>query len=99
MGGQRAETSLYKMFWRFGDNTQPLVSITASSKIFKKAVERNRARRLVSAAIQPLYPLLLVNLNMVIMPKYQLLSNSSVEILQELKGSIGKAKIIQWNPP
>lgn len=93
MAGHRAETSLYKMFWRFGDNIQPLISITASTKIFTKAVDRNRARRLTSAAIQPFYPQLLANLNLVIMPKHPLLFSSSSEIAKELEDSIKKAKI------
>lgn len=95
MAGHRAETSFYKMFWRFGDNTQPLISITASTKIFNKAVDRNRARRLTSAAIQPFYPQLLANLNMVIMPKYQLLARSSMDISKELKNSLTNAKVLK----
>lgn len=63
----------------------PLVGISLSKKYFQGAVERNKARRLVSRAIEVLYPNLPKGLNLIIMPKTKVLSASIDEIVGELK--------------
>lgn len=83
--GNKSDTAIFKIMYQFGDNSFPLVGIASSKNNFKKAVEKNRARRLVSVAIQNLYPSLRNNLNLVIMPRAAILEKSITEIEQTLK--------------
>jgi len=83
--GQKKDTSSFKLMWKLSDQAFPRVGIALNSTSFKKAVERNRARRLTSTAIQNLYPSLHKNLNLVIMPKPGILEKSPLELEQELK--------------
>ncbi|MBI3485830.1 ribonuclease P protein component [Candidatus Daviesbacteria bacterium] len=83
--GNKIDTPFFKIMYQFGENDFPLVGIAASKNNFKKAVDKNRARRLVSVAIQNLYPNLRNNLNLVIMPRAAILEKSPKDIEQTLK--------------
>lgn len=85
-GGRKRETAHLKLFFRTGVNEFPLVGIALAKKSFSKAHDRNRAKRLTAAAIQLVYPDLIRNLNLVIMPKRGVLEVSSDEIGEELTG-------------
>jgi ribonuclease P protein component len=52
---------------------------------FKKAHDRNRARRLVSEAVKLVYSALPENLNLVIMPKAQVLMETPDKLSKEIK--------------
>lgn len=82
--GNKKETTNFKLMWRLSDTTGPKVGIALSSQYFKKAHDRNRARRLTSTAIQSLYSSLNKGLNLVIMPKLAVLENSPKELEKEL---------------
>ena len=88
--GKRAETPNLVLFHRMGENQGALVGVSISSKVFKKAQERNRAKRLASQAIQQLYPSLLKNLNLVIMPKGSILQAKGEDLVKELTSVFGK---------
>lgn len=81
----KKETESLRVFYKYSDNKNALVGIALTKGIFKKAHERNRARRLASFAIEKLYPRLPNNLNLVIMPKLAILEKSGEEVLKEVE--------------
>lgn len=87
--GKRLETTSFKIFSKTGENSQALIGIGLSSKNFRKANKRNRAKRLTSTAIQLLYPTLPTSLNLVIMPKSLVLDKSPESLVKELKDVLG----------
>lgn len=89
------EGDLVKCFYRLGENRMTLVGIAVSAKVFPTAVERNRARRLVSWAVEKLYSQLLPALNLVIMPKKGVLKLKSEEVKQVLEKDFKKGGVIQ----
>lgn len=91
---KKLETKYLKIFIRVGDNQIPKLGIATSSKTFKKAVERNRARRLVSSAVEPLYGRLPENVNIVALPKIGILKVKSGDVLLDLEEGLKNAKII-----
>lgn len=92
--GKPLDTKFAKLFLRVGENTFPRVGIASSSKTFKKANERNRARRLISAAFESLYNKLPPAINIVVFPKAGVLSVKSGMVLLELEGCLKDAKVI-----
>ena len=88
-GGRSAEDQFTKIFTRVGDNTQPLVGISTSAKVFKKAVDRNRARRLISRCIELFYNKIPNNLNIVILPKDKVLDAGLEDLYASLKSLVG----------
>lgn len=83
--GQKKYTSYFKLFYKFGENERPLIGIALSKNSFSKATERNRARRLSSTAIGFLYKSLRNNLNLVMMPKANVLETSVESLRKDLE--------------
>ncbi len=83
-----------KLFIRFGENEKPKVGIALSGKNFKKAVERNKAKRIVSQAFQSIYLTLPNNINIVALPKTSVLSVKSGDVLSDLEATLKNEKII-----
>jgi len=83
--GKRAQTGNFKVFYRFGDLQTPRVGIALAKQQFRKAHDRNRARRLSSTVVQRLYPRLRKGLNLVIMPKVDILKTHQEVLSQELE--------------
>ena len=92
--GKALETKYLKLFIKTGDNDKPRIGIALSGKNFKKAVNRNRARRLVSTAFQALYSSLPNSINIVALPKSGIVSVKSGDLLFELKAILKNEKII-----
>lgn len=92
--GKKLETKYLKLFIKVGDNQTPRVGIAVSGKSFKKAVERNRARRLTSAAFEALYPNLPNAVNIVALPKAGVIRVKSGELLLDLEEGLKKEKIL-----
>ncbi len=92
--GKKLETKYLKLFIRIGENENPRVGIALSSKNFKKAVERNRARRLTSQAFQSIYSSLPKTINIVALPKMGILEVKSGDLLLELEAILKDEKII-----
>lgn len=88
--GQKVETSLLKVFFRFSQNPDPKVGIAVSSKTFKKAVERNRARRLISKGWENLYNSLPRGVNLITLPKSGVINLNAQEITAHLESLIKK---------
>ena len=95
--GKKLETKYLKIFVKYGDpsaSSGPRVGIATSAKNFKKAIDRNRARRLVSQAFQSTIQLLPSNINIVALPKPGVLSVKSVDILSDLEELLKDEKLI-----
>lgn len=92
--GQKVETKFAKLFIKMGDNILPRVGIATSSKVFKKATTRNRARRLISKSFEALYPNFSAGLNIVALPKRGVSNVKSEEILSDLETILKNEKII-----
>lgn len=92
--GRKLETKYVRLFIREGENTSPRIGIAASGKFFKKAHERNRARRLVAAAFHNTYYLLPNTINIVALPKSSILSVKSQDVLLDLEKALTNEKLI-----
>lgn len=95
--GKKIETRFAKLFINSGENTFPKIGIAGSSKNFKKATNRNRARRLVSNAFESLYPSLPPTINIVALPKQGVLEVKSSEVLQDLEEVLKREGVIARN--
>ena len=93
--GKSIDTVFAKLFLKLGENQTPKVGITSSSKVFKKAVDRNRARRLISTAFQSLYLRLPGNINIVALPKQPVISVKSGDVLLELEKVLKETKMLK----
>lgn len=82
--GKKIETKYLKLFIRFGENVSPRVGIAMSSKLFNKASQRNRARRLVSQAFQSSINYLPLTINIIALPKAHIIEVKSKEVLSDL---------------
>lgn len=92
--GQKSENSLYKMFFRTGDNLQPKIGIALKKDYFKLATDRNRARRLTSKALEMLYPRLKEKVNLILMPKTEVLKQDSEQLTEFLEKELKKIDLI-----
>ncbi len=92
--GKSLETKFLKLFFRLGDNPTPRVGIATSSKYFKKAHDRNRARRIVSASFEVIYSLLPERINIVALPKSTVLEVKSGDVLMDLEEILKREKIL-----
>lgn len=87
--GKKIENNLVKLFLKVSPPSavefqQPKIGISLSKNVFKRAVDRNRARRLVSKALENLYNELPKSINIVAMPKADILQVSSEELTQSI---------------
>lgn len=92
--GKKIDSKYIKLFIRAGDNLHPRVGIATSSSIFKKASQRNKARRLTSAALEPLYAKLPKSINIIALPKQSILDVKSGNVLLEVEENLKHEKII-----
>lgn len=92
--GSRIEDNLIKLFFRFGTNKSARVGIAVSSSIFKLAVERNRARRVVSKVFENLYLQLPANINIIVMPKKESLTADMTSLENQVSQVLKKKAII-----
>ncbi len=87
--GQRFQTAALRLWWRSGENNQALVGVALSKKDFKRSVDRNRAKRLVFAAVMSVYPKLPKGINLVIMPNAKVLTDRFDDLKQQLENVKG----------
>lgn len=91
--GKLLDSTFFKLFIKMGDNTGARVGIATSAKVFKKATDRNRSRRLLSAAFQSVYPSLPERINIIALPKSDILKVKSGDVLLELEAVLQKLKV------
>lgn len=94
ISGKKLETKYLKLFVKMGDNQIPRIGIAVSGKSFKKATQRNRAKRVVSAAFEALYSSLPSTINIVALPKKEVLDVKSGDVLLDLESALEDEKII-----
>lgn len=94
VAGKKLDSKFVTIFARIGDNPCPKIGIALSGKVFKRAVDRSRAKRLASGAFEPLYEKLSANINIVALPKASILSVKSGDVLLELEQTLLDEKII-----
>lgn len=92
--GKKIETKYLKLFVKEGENTQPRVGIAVSTQVFKKATQRNRAKRVVSAAFQSTIYLLPSTINIVALPKAGILDVKSKDVLLDLEEGLKGKRLI-----
>lgn len=95
--GKKTESRYLKIFIQFGQNEIPKVGIAVSSKSFKKATERNRVRRVTSAAFESLYPSLPKEVNILALPKAGISGVKSQDVLSDLENALNNEKILNKN--
>ena len=83
--GVKVSTANFRVMYRFSGEAEPLVGVALSKQNFKRAVDRNRAKRLSFEVLGKIYPSLKDGLNLVIMPKAQIFSSDIEELTKELK--------------
>lgn len=93
--GEKSGNKIIRLFFRFGENGAPRIGIAVSKSVFKKAVERNRARRLVSAGFEQLYEDLPEGVNIIVLPKEEILTMTSEEVAGSLKNLLLKVKLLK----
>lgn len=93
--GQKLGNNLVQLYIRQGDNLQPRIGIALSKTNFKKATQRNRARRIVSTGFQAMYDRLPEGINIVAIPRSGVLELNSVEITEVLEELLRKNKLLQ----
>lgn len=92
--GKKIEGKFVKLFIRIGENKVARVGIATSSKNFRKAKDRNRARRVTSSAFEALFSKLPDSINIVALPKASAISVKSGDVLLDLEEILQKVKII-----
>lgn len=92
--GKKLESRFMALFLKTGENTFPRIGIATSSKVFKKAHKRNRARRLVSSAFESIFDRLPSTINIVALPKQHILEVKSQDVLSDLEEILKNEKII-----
>lgn len=95
VAGQKVGNDLLQLYIRQGDNLEPKMGIALSKSNFKKATERNRARRLTSFGFESLYERLPKGINIVAIPRSGVLELTSAEITKALEEILKKGKILQ----
>ncbi|MBI2600540.1 ribonuclease P protein component [Candidatus Daviesbacteria bacterium] len=92
--GKSASSKSFKLFYRAGENRLPRIGIALSTKYFKKAHDRNRAKRLMSQAFCDTNHKLQNNLNIVALPNWRVFEVKSDSLKKELEGLLGKEGLI-----
>lgn len=90
--GNSLQSQTFKLFYRQGENLEPRIGVSISSSQFNKANLRNRAKRKCFDAASALSHELPKDINLVIMPKAQVLEISQIDLEQELKDAISRFK-------
>lgn len=92
--GRKIESQFLKLFFKSGENEMPRVGIATSKATYKKAHERNKARRLIAQAFQEIYSLLPANANIVALPKAGILEVKSSDVVADLQNALKNENII-----
>ncbi len=92
--GKRLDTRFAKLFIKTGGNKNPRIGIAVSSKVFKKATDRNKAKRVISKSFESLYPGLPNLINIVALPKEGVINVKSEDVLKDLDVALRNEKFI-----
>ena len=90
--GKAFTSKSFKLFYRLGENETPLIGVSIASAHFKKSTDRNQAKRIMFNLAKKVYDQLHKNLNLVIMPRSEVLDLPSEVLDQEFKNAISSLK-------
>ncbi len=90
--GSALNSQNFKFFYRLGDNENPLIGVSIASSNFKKSHDRNKAKRIMFDLAKQNYHQLHKNLNLVIMPRSQVLEIDSKVLAQEFQNALSSLK-------
>lgn len=82
----------FKIFYRFGENDHPKIGVSLISAQFKKSTQRSAAKRICFSLAGLIYPQLPKSVNLVIMPKAQVLDLPFEELNKEFQNAISNIK-------
>lgn len=88
--GRTIQSENFKIFAKEGENSQAKIGVATSSRYFPKAVERNRAKRIMFGAFEKIYDSLPNNINIIALPKAGINNVKSEELVLELKKALDK---------
>src|SRR5438874_2330459 len=92
--GDKIRGQYFNIFFRPGDNDQVKIGVALKRENFKKAVERNKAKRLVYASFQNFYQQLPQKINIIVMPKTEILSLRTKELEVKLQEVLKKSGLL-----
>lgn len=90
--GKSYTSKNFKLFYRFGEGAEPKIGVSIASAQFKKATLRNKAKRICFNMAKKYYHLLHKGVNLVIMPKAQVLDLSEVGLEKEFSYAFSNIK-------
>lgn len=91
--GKSFSSKNFKLFYRLGENDKPRVGVSIVSAQFKKATLRNQAKRILFEVARFNLDKLHKNLNLVIMPRPQVLEIDPSLLDIEFKNALSSLKI------
>lgn len=90
--GRSYTSKSFKLFYRFGENVEPKIGVSIASAQFKKATLRNKAKRICFNMAKKYYHKLHKGVNLVIMPKAQVLDLSKADLEKEFSYAFSNIK-------
>ena len=91
--GKSFTSQNFKLYYRLGENEHPLVGVSIVSAQFKKSNLRNQAKRIMFDLSMNNWDQLHKNLNLVIMPRSQVLDLPVKQLDDEFKHALHSLKI------
>lgn len=95
--GSRIQTYNFLIHFKHSSTASnyPRVGLTVSTKIDKRAVVRNRIKRLIKEALIKLMPNLKTSVDLVVIARKNLSDNTLSEVVKELKKALLSHKLIE----
>lgn len=90
--GKSFTSKNFKLFYRLGENDHPQVGVSIVSAQFKKSTLRNQAKRIMFKLAMSNWDQLHKNLNLVIMPRSQVLDLPTDALDTEFKNALHSLK-------
>lgn len=92
-GGKSYASKNFKLFYRLGENSDPKIGVSIATAEFKKAAQRNKAKRICFDLAKKYLDQLHKSVNLVIMPRAQVLLLSKEDLDKEFSYAISSLKI------
>lgn len=86
--GKKLSGRFGNVYLKSGENSEPKIGVALTTKTFKKAHERNRAKRVISAIFEKLLTKLPNNINILVVPNHDVLEVKSEELKTEYENLI-----------
>lgn len=85
ISGKKFDTNYATFYIRFGENEFPKVAVAVSSTYLKKAVERNKVKRVFYQVFESVYDYLPKSINILALPKDVSFGVKSGELKKQLE--------------